>query len=296
MKRGGEIAAVRALLEKVEVAGRVLTVDALHTTRETARVIVETHGADYLMTVKENAPETHELLSTIDWKRDATGFFQEEIDLAHGRIEQRSIQVMTPLEGLLNYPHVAQIFRLTRRAPTPGKTAPDKPAASRSMASPRSPPIGRPPSNSWPGTAVTGRSKSITTSGTPSLPKTPVWPATDSHRQTMRPAPTSRLRSSFTKLHLTASPPPLATSRSNARTPSTPCSLPERHPRSPHRATVRSPSPVDRPSPPESSFRHLREPDRPPRDSSRPAFRARTVPRFEPPFESSHRRDQDIAP
>ena len=114
-EEGGEIAAVRALLEKVEVAGRVLTVDALHTTRETARVIVETHGADYLMTVKENAPETHELLSTIDWKRDATGFFQEEIDLAHGRIEQRSIQVMTPLEGLLNYPHVAQIFRLTRR-------------------------------------------------------------------------------------------------------------------------------------------------------------------------------------
>ena len=114
-EEGGEIAAVRALLEKVEVAGRVLTADALHTTRETARVIVETHGADSLMTVKENAPETHELLSTIDWKRDATGFFQEEIDLAHGRIEQRSIQVMTPLEGLLNYPHVAQIFRLTRR-------------------------------------------------------------------------------------------------------------------------------------------------------------------------------------
>ena len=85
-EEGGEIAAVRALLEKVDVAGRVLTVDALHTTRETARVIVQTHGADYLMTVKENAPETHELLSTIHWERDATGCFQGEIDLAHGRI------------------------------------------------------------------------------------------------------------------------------------------------------------------------------------------------------------------
>ena len=201
----------------------------------------------------------------------------------------RSIQVMTPLEGLLNYPHVAQIFRLTRRRTDArqngtGQTSREQVYGITSVPADRATPQQL---LAW--TAVTGRSKSITTSGTPSLPKTPVWPAPDSHRQTMRPAPTSRLRSSFTKLHLTASPPPLATSRSNARTPSTPCSLPERHPRSPHRATVRSPSPVDRPSPPESSFRHLREPDRPPRDSSRPAFRARTAPRFEPPFESRPR-------
>ena len=54
----GEIAAVQALLEDVSVAGRVITVDALHTVRDTARSIVETHKADYLMTVKANAPET----------------------------------------------------------------------------------------------------------------------------------------------------------------------------------------------------------------------------------------------
>ena len=35
--------------------------------------------------------------------------------MAHGRIEQRSIRVLTPVKGLLNYPHVAQIFRVTRR-------------------------------------------------------------------------------------------------------------------------------------------------------------------------------------
>lgn len=112
---GGEIAAVRALLEKVDVSGRVLTLDALHTTRETARVIVRTHAADYLLTVKENAPETHQLLSTIDWERDATGFSRQDTDLAHGRIEDRSIRVLTPVKGFLNYPHVAQIFRVTRR-------------------------------------------------------------------------------------------------------------------------------------------------------------------------------------
>ena len=114
-EEGGETAAVRALLEQVPLAGRLLTVDALYTTRETARLIVDIHAADYLMTVKKNAPETHRLLSTIDWERDATGHFRERVQKAHGRIEQRAIAVLTPPRRLLNYPHAAQVFRITRR-------------------------------------------------------------------------------------------------------------------------------------------------------------------------------------
>ena len=110
----GERAAIAALLEEVPEAGRVITVDALHTVRDTARSIVEIHNADYLMTVKANAPETYETLSTINWNRDATGAFEEEITKAHGRIECRRIQTMTPLRGTVNYPHLAQIFRIER--------------------------------------------------------------------------------------------------------------------------------------------------------------------------------------
>ena len=36
----------------------MITLDALHTTRDTERAIVETHGADYLFTVKGNCPDT----------------------------------------------------------------------------------------------------------------------------------------------------------------------------------------------------------------------------------------------
>ena len=74
----GERAAIAALFEEVSLAGQVITVDALHTIRDTARSIVESHNADYLMTVKANAPETYETLSTINWNRDATGTFEEE--------------------------------------------------------------------------------------------------------------------------------------------------------------------------------------------------------------------------
>ena len=59
----GERAAIAALLEEVSLAGHVITLDALHTVRDTVRSIVESHNADYLMTVKANAPETYETLN-----------------------------------------------------------------------------------------------------------------------------------------------------------------------------------------------------------------------------------------
>ena len=110
----GERAAIAALFEEVPLARHVITVDALHTVRDTARSIVEIHNADYLMTVKANAPETFKTLSTINWNRDATGAFEEEPTKGHGRIECRRIQTMTPLPGTVNFPHIAQIFRIER--------------------------------------------------------------------------------------------------------------------------------------------------------------------------------------
>ncbi len=113
-EEGGEVAAVHAPLERVPVDGRVITLDALHTTRKTARLVKDTHGADYLMTVKGNAPETREILSSIDWEDDGHGHFTEDIDKVHGRSGQRRITTLTPHPRLINYPHVDRIFRVTR--------------------------------------------------------------------------------------------------------------------------------------------------------------------------------------
>ena len=43
---------------------KAASLDALHTTRDTERAIVETHGADYLFTVKGNCPDTLTTLAT----------------------------------------------------------------------------------------------------------------------------------------------------------------------------------------------------------------------------------------
>jgi hypothetical protein len=49
-----EIIAARKLIEKVEVSGHLICLDALHTQVETAAQIVQEAGGDYLLTVKGN--------------------------------------------------------------------------------------------------------------------------------------------------------------------------------------------------------------------------------------------------
>lgn len=51
-----EIPAVRALCQRLELDGRLVSIDALHTQTQTAREIVLEHGGDYLLTVKGNQP------------------------------------------------------------------------------------------------------------------------------------------------------------------------------------------------------------------------------------------------
>jgi hypothetical protein len=71
-----EIPELKPLLEPLDLAGRVVTADALHTQRETARFLVEDKQAHYLLTVKENQPTLYADLSALTaahfppWRRD----------------------------------------------------------------------------------------------------------------------------------------------------------------------------------------------------------------------------------
>jgi hypothetical protein len=62
-KKSNEIPAVRQLLERVEVAGCLVGIDALHTQQDTARQIVQEAGGDYLLTVKANQKQLHQTLA-----------------------------------------------------------------------------------------------------------------------------------------------------------------------------------------------------------------------------------------
>ena len=55
-EKTNEIPKLPELLEPLPLAGAVVTADALHTQKETARHIVETKKADYLFIAKDNQP------------------------------------------------------------------------------------------------------------------------------------------------------------------------------------------------------------------------------------------------
>ena len=63
-EKTNEIPVARTLFDKLDIDGRMVSLDALHTQTETARVLVLEHGADYLLTVKKNQPTLHAALQT----------------------------------------------------------------------------------------------------------------------------------------------------------------------------------------------------------------------------------------
>jgi predicted transposase YbfD/YdcC len=107
-----EITAFAPLLEPLDLAGAVVTADALHTQREHAEFLVSEKKAHYILVVKKNQPGLHAQLRTLPW-RDIPAVHRQR-DRGHGREEQRTLQAATVTAGLA-FPHAAQAIRITRR-------------------------------------------------------------------------------------------------------------------------------------------------------------------------------------
>ena len=111
---GGELAAMHDLPERSDIRGKVITPGALHTVRDTARLITERKGADYVFTGRANASKTHDTLARIDWERERDGQCDGDVDKAHGRTGQRRIDVLTPGPGTITWPGIRQVARVRR--------------------------------------------------------------------------------------------------------------------------------------------------------------------------------------
>jgi len=55
-ERTNEIPKLKELLQPLPLKGAIVTADALHTQKETARFLVEDKGANYLFIAKDNQP------------------------------------------------------------------------------------------------------------------------------------------------------------------------------------------------------------------------------------------------
>jgi predicted transposase YbfD/YdcC len=106
-----EITQVRPLLDGLDLRGAVVTLDALHAQRDTARYLADGKGADYIFTaVKDNQPKLFDALDALPWQTVPVQHLMS--DRGHGRDETRTIQVLpAPAEM---FPHAAQAFLIER--------------------------------------------------------------------------------------------------------------------------------------------------------------------------------------
>ncbi|WP_228638930.1 ISAs1 family transposase [Microtetraspora sp. AC03309] len=103
---------VRPLLAGLDLAGKVVTADALHTQRDHATFLVTEKGAHYLLVVKKNQPGLHRQLTAFPWRQVEVG--HRDKDRGHGREEHRSIKVVSIAAGIV-FPHALQAMQIKRQ-------------------------------------------------------------------------------------------------------------------------------------------------------------------------------------
>jgi len=107
----GEVPGFQPLLADLELAGVVVTADALQTHAEAAEFLVTVKQADYLFTIKANQPTLLARCAGLAWHR--VPVLDRTRDRAHGRVELRTLKAVT-VNGF-GFPHAAQVIQVTRK-------------------------------------------------------------------------------------------------------------------------------------------------------------------------------------
>jgi predicted transposase YbfD/YdcC len=122
-QKENEIVVAPQILRQVSLAGVIVMADAMHTQRETSRQVLQ-GGGDYVWMVKGNQARTlwavqklfvHEAWNVKNGaplsKHIRTA---EKVNKGHGRREKRILWASTELNDYLDWPGVAQVFRIER--------------------------------------------------------------------------------------------------------------------------------------------------------------------------------------
>ncbi|MFJ9249035.1 ISAs1 family transposase [Streptomyces sp. NPDC101776] len=116
-----ETAAFRPLLEPLDLAGTVVTFDALHSIKDQVRWLVQEKKAHHIAVIKGNQPTSSAQLKALPW---------DQVPVAHtvsgtgpGRRESRSVKTMAIAANLggIAFPQARLTLRIHRRRQESGK-------------------------------------------------------------------------------------------------------------------------------------------------------------------------------
>lgn len=109
--KSNEIPALAPLLARFDLRGVVVTADAMHTQRKTAKKIVAA-GGHYLLVAKGNQKKLQRQLRRLPWWQ--IPLLDRTRAAGHGRREIRRLKACTVQAGLL-FPHAVQAIEIKRR-------------------------------------------------------------------------------------------------------------------------------------------------------------------------------------
>jgi predicted transposase YbfD/YdcC len=109
-KKTNEVPMAAVVLGQMDLEGKIVTADALHTVKATADHI-HAHGGEFVLPVKENRRALFDALDALPWGQ--VPIAHTATDKGHGRITTRTIQVL-PAPDDLPFPHVSQVFLIER--------------------------------------------------------------------------------------------------------------------------------------------------------------------------------------
>jgi predicted transposase YbfD/YdcC len=122
-RKENEITIAPHLLRQVNLSGSIVVADAMHTQKTFCRQIIE-QGGDYVLTAKENQPRTrwaieklfiHEV-NNLQLGASLSKNFRiaTKVNKGHGRIEKRTMITSDLLNEYLDWPSLAQVFRIEK--------------------------------------------------------------------------------------------------------------------------------------------------------------------------------------
>lgn len=124
--KGQERAAAQELVAGLDLAGCVLSADALHTQAAWAKQVLA-QGGDYLLLAKRNQRTLHAAISDLFSEASVPWLPEQQartVEKGHGRLTVRELRVSQELNDYLSpaWPAVAQVFQLQRHTTRHGKT------------------------------------------------------------------------------------------------------------------------------------------------------------------------------
>jgi predicted transposase YbfD/YdcC len=99
------------LLGPLDLAGAVVTFDALHTVRANLDWLAGEKKSHYIAVVKKNQPLLHARVRALPWRQVPAGSVTR--DTGHGRTETRTLKAAHV--SFLDFPHARQAIKITRR-------------------------------------------------------------------------------------------------------------------------------------------------------------------------------------